>query len=580
MLAALTIGVSCVWWQTRSRRPKVVLVTHDSFAVSDDVKAAFERESGLKLQILKSGDAGAALTTALLTAGNPQGDVFFGVDNNLLSRALDGDLFDAYESPALAGVDEKYVLDPEHRVTPIDHGEVCLNYDKAWFAEHGVAPPRSLDDLTKAPLRRTARRREPERRRRRVSRSCSRRSRATARTAGRTTGRSSASATCSSSTAGRRRTTCASRAPRGKGSRPIVVSYASSPPAEVIFRTPRPEQAPTAVVEDSCFRQIELAGVLRGARNEAARRELIDFMLSKRFQEDMPLTMFVFPVSPRRRAAARVREVRGRARRSARPPAGRDRGESRALAGRMDADRHSLTGAGLARSSRTACRSRSSPSSSSSRSRRSSRAGSARAAGESALDLLTDPLTREVLWFTTWLAAASTVLTVAVALPASYVLGRYAFPGRTLVLALVTVPFVLPTVVVALAFLAILPERARARTGRDSHRARVLQRRGRRPHRRHVLGRARPQDVGGRRDARRRPAAAAPPRDASAARARALGRGRDRLPVLVHVLRGDRHPRRAALLDARGGDLQPGRALFDLHAAADPLARPARVRRR
>ena len=77
--------------------------------------------------------------------------------------------------------------------------------------------------------------------------------------------------------------------------------------------------------------------------------------------------------------------------------------------------------------------------------------------GESALGLLTDPLTRDVLWFTTWLAAASTALTVAVALPASYVLGRFAFPGRTLVLALVTVPFVLPTVVVALAFLAILP---------------------------------------------------------------------------------------------------------------------------
>jgi len=76
---------------------------------------------------------------------------------------------------------------------------------------------------------------------------------------------------------------------------------------------------------------------------------------------------------------------------------------------------------------------------------------------ESTLGLLADPLTRDVLWFTTWLAAASTVLTVAVALPASYVLGRYAFPGRSLVLALVTVPFVLPTVVVALAFLAILP---------------------------------------------------------------------------------------------------------------------------
>ncbi len=80
-----------------------------------------------------------------------------------------------------------------------------------------------------------------------------------------------------------------------KGKRPIVVSYASSPPAEVIFRDPRPLEAPTGVVEKSCFRQIELAGVLRGATNEDGARALIDFMLSKRFQEDIPLQMFVFP---------------------------------------------------------------------------------------------------------------------------------------------------------------------------------------------------------------------------------------------------------------------------------------------
>ncbi|HET8969232.1 MAG TPA: thiamine ABC transporter substrate-binding protein, partial [Gaiellaceae bacterium] len=126
---------------------KVVLVTHDSFAVSDEVKTAFERESGFTLRVLQSGDASEMLTKALLTAGNPQGDVLFGVDDNLLSRALDGDLFSTYESPALDTVDPRYLLDDEHRVTPIDHGEVCLNYDRAWFAEHGIAPPDSLDDL-------------------------------------------------------------------------------------------------------------------------------------------------------------------------------------------------------------------------------------------------------------------------------------------------------------------------------------------------------------------------------------------------------------------------------------------------
>jgi thiamine transport system substrate-binding protein len=81
------------------------------------------------------------------------------------------------------------------------------------------------------------------------------------------------------------------------GKRPLVVSYASSPPAEVIFREPQPAEAPTGVIEDSCFRQVELAGVLRGARNEEGARALIDFLLSRPFQEDVPLSMFVFPVN-------------------------------------------------------------------------------------------------------------------------------------------------------------------------------------------------------------------------------------------------------------------------------------------
>ena len=128
---------------------EVVLVTHDSFVMSGELKKNFEDESGLTLKVLQAGDAGEVVAKALLTAGNPQGDVLFGVDNNLLSRALEGDLFESYESPALETVDDQYLLDPEHRVTPIDHGEVCLNYDKAWFAEHGIEPPRTLDDLLK-----------------------------------------------------------------------------------------------------------------------------------------------------------------------------------------------------------------------------------------------------------------------------------------------------------------------------------------------------------------------------------------------------------------------------------------------
>ena len=149
VVLALVALVALTGCGGEEKAPKeVVLVTHDSFAVSKPVRNAFERETGLKLRILQSGDAGEALNRALLTAGDPQGDAFFGVDNTLLSRALlDEDLFEAYDSPELAHVPSDYILDREHRVTPIDHGEVCLNYDKAWFREHGIRPPQSFDDL-------------------------------------------------------------------------------------------------------------------------------------------------------------------------------------------------------------------------------------------------------------------------------------------------------------------------------------------------------------------------------------------------------------------------------------------------
>ncbi len=275
---------------------EVVLVTHDSFVVSKPVRAAFEQETGLRLRILQTGDAGAALNRALLTKGNPEGDVFFGVDNNLSSRALDEDLFEPYEPGALDAVPDRYELDPEHRLTPVDHGEVCLNIDKGWFAERSLAPPRSLDELADARYRGLLVVQNP---------------------ATSTPGLAFVLATVARfgepgwQEFWRRLrandvlvvdgweaayTAEFSGAGGSEGTRPIVVSYASSPPAEVVFAGKPLDEAPTAVVEDSCFRQIELVGVLRGARNEAGARELIDFMLGERFQADLPLSMFVFPV--------------------------------------------------------------------------------------------------------------------------------------------------------------------------------------------------------------------------------------------------------------------------------------------
>lgn len=276
---------------------KVVLMTHESFAVSDEVLDAFEEESGITVDILRSDDAGAALSQAILTKDDPVADVLFGVDSTFLSRALDEDLFVPYEADGIEDVPKEFALDDEHRVTPVDHGDVCLNYDKQWFADQGMDPPGSLDDLIADGYGGLTVVENP---------------------ATSSPGLAFLLATIAqygedgwqaywqsmrdndvlvadgwdqayyeSFTAG-----------GGSGDRPIVVSYASSPPADVIYAEEPKDEPSIGVVEASCFRQIEFAGILKGTPREAAARELLDFMLSKRFQEDVPLQMFVFPVVP------------------------------------------------------------------------------------------------------------------------------------------------------------------------------------------------------------------------------------------------------------------------------------------
>src|SRR4029077_7353604 len=123
----------------------ITLVTHDSFAVSKAVLADFKQQTGITVKILQSGDAGAALNQVILTKSNPIGDVFFGVDNTFLSRALDSGVFAKYAPSALTDVPGAYQLDPSHRLTPVDHGDVCINYDKKWFADKKLDVPKTLD---------------------------------------------------------------------------------------------------------------------------------------------------------------------------------------------------------------------------------------------------------------------------------------------------------------------------------------------------------------------------------------------------------------------------------------------------
>lgn len=273
----------------------VRLLTHDSFLVSDDVLAAFTTDTGYQVEIVRAGDAGAMVNQAVLTAGNPVADVLYGVDNTFLSRALDADLFVPYESPAAAGLLPGLALDPEHRVVPVDFGDVCLNYDKSAF--DGLPPPAGLADLAEPAYRGMLVVEDPA-----TSSPGLAFMLATIATFG-----ESGTYTWLDYWADLRANDVQVASGweeayygdfsggSGEGDRPIVVSYASSPPAEVIYSAEPLTEAPTAVVTEGCFRQVEYAGILRGTPHEAGARALVDFLLGRQFQEDIPLNMFVFP---------------------------------------------------------------------------------------------------------------------------------------------------------------------------------------------------------------------------------------------------------------------------------------------
>lgn len=290
----------------------VILVSHDSWAASKSVIAAFEKQSGYKVKVLKDGDAGQALNKAILTKDNPQGDVFFGVDNTLLSRALDNKLFQPYQAKESDLIPPEYLVDPlKHRVTPIDFGDICVNYDKAYFTEHDLTPPESFDDLVK-----------PEYKNLLVTENASTSSPGLGFLLGTAAkygdGDTSRSSEAESGggwqdywtklkanglkvvdgweQAYNEEFSGSAGGKKAKGDRPLVVSYASSPPAEVVFADPRPKTAPTGVAHGTCFRQVEYAGLLDNAKNEKGGKALIDFLISTKFQSDMPLNMFVYPV--------------------------------------------------------------------------------------------------------------------------------------------------------------------------------------------------------------------------------------------------------------------------------------------
>ncbi|MFT4125788.1 MAG: thiamine ABC transporter substrate-binding protein [Gordonia sp. (in: high G+C Gram-positive bacteria)] len=267
---------------------EVTMLTHDSFSLPEEVLAAFTAETGLTLKVIKSGDGGRLASTVSLTPGSPKADLVYGIDNTFASRPIEAGALEPYQSPLAAdGADEYELPNSRHELTAVDRGDVCLNVDDDWYREHNTPKPTSLRDLRTPAFAAQAVLMDP--------------------------GTSSPGMAFLLATIGvftdgwqgywkdlvaggvtivgdwQTGYNQQFTAGEGHGSKPIVLSYASSPAAT----------QGTSALLDSCFGQVEYVGILKGARNVDGARKAIDFLLAPKVQRALPDSMYVYPVQRR-----------------------------------------------------------------------------------------------------------------------------------------------------------------------------------------------------------------------------------------------------------------------------------------
>jgi thiamine transport system substrate-binding protein len=247
----------------------VRLATHDSFAMSDALITEFEQTTGYQLEIIRLGDTGTLTNQLALTKNAPIADAFYGIDNTFRSLA---------EKEGIAAGD----------FVEINYSDVCFNYDIAWFEQNNLTPPANWRELTK-----------PEYKALTVVTNPRFSSPGLAFLATTFAGFETDMQTFEYwrnlrdnqvKVASSWEDAYFSDFTRYGGTRPIVLSYASSPAAEVVDGV-----AGSAALLDECFRQVEYASTLRGAANTAGAAALIEFLVSQSFQASLPEAMYVYP---------------------------------------------------------------------------------------------------------------------------------------------------------------------------------------------------------------------------------------------------------------------------------------------
>jgi len=269
------------------------VLTHGSFDLPKEQLAQFEKDAGVKLQIVKAGDAGEMTNKLILTKARPIADVVCGIDNTLLPRALAAGVIEPYAGPASQRLSAATL---EEGAVPVDYGFVTLNIDRTWFAKSGLALPTRLDDLTQPAYAKLLVVQNP---------------------ATSSPGMAFVQATIGG--LGEERAFGWWKAMRANGvkvvkgwteayyteftrnggTRPIVVSYATSPAAEIFYSREKITESPTAnlFLKGGVFRQVEGVALVKGGRQAAreAAGQFIEFLRSPAVQQSLQTTMWMYP---------------------------------------------------------------------------------------------------------------------------------------------------------------------------------------------------------------------------------------------------------------------------------------------
>ena len=288
--ACSVLLLACTGWLAQAAELRVL--THASFSLPKPLLAQFEKEASVTLRITKAGDAGEMLNKLILTRANPVADVVFGIDNVLAGKADSANVLEAFDGRVPATP-----LTLNAKLVPVDYGYVTLNYDKAWFAKKGLALPQSLEDLAKPAYARLLAVQNP---------------------ATSSPGNAFLLATIGALGEAKAFDWWARMRANGVkvskgwseayytefshngGAHPLVVSYASSPAAEVFYSKAKLTQPLTGSlsIPGGVFRQIEGVALVKGARERAAAVQFVEFLRSTAVQKSLQTEMWMFPIDP------------------------------------------------------------------------------------------------------------------------------------------------------------------------------------------------------------------------------------------------------------------------------------------